>query len=168
MALTLQHSIVTQSARDWSTHRVDQKISLNRDTVRRCLRLPTDARKELRHQRAPAMLERVHRRPLEMEQGRVGSPTLPKSPLGEAIRYTLGRLQTLVRYQEDGRYKIDTKLVKNAICPTCIGKRNLLRISHSDAGWRNQRLQPVYNRPAVSDRSGRLVERCAASDPTFT
>ncbi len=38
---------------------------------------------------------------------------------------------------EDGRYKIDTNLVENAIRPTCIGKKNWLFIGHPDAGWRS-------------------------------
>jgi transposase len=43
----------------------------------------------------------------------VGSPVLPKSPLGKAIRYTLGQWEALVRYLEDGRYEIDTNLVES-------------------------------------------------------
>jgi transposase len=99
--------------------------------------LSAEARKELRNQHAPAMLERLHRRLLELEPGRVGSPVLPKSPLGKAIRYTLGQWHALVRYLEDGRYEIDTNLVENAIRPSCVGKKNWLFIGHPDAGWRS-------------------------------
>ena len=62
---------------------------------------------------------------------------LPKSPLGKAIRYTLGQWEALVRYLEDGRYEIDTNLVENAIRPSCVGKKNWLFIGHPDAGWRS-------------------------------
>ena len=65
--------------------------------------LSAEARKELRQQHAPGMLERLHQRLLELEPGRVGSPVLSKSPLGKAIRYTLGQWEALVRYLEDGR-----------------------------------------------------------------
>ena len=68
------------------------------------------------------MLDRLHRRLIELQPGRVGSPVLQKSPLGQAIRYTLGQWEALVRYLEDGRYEIDTNLVENAIRPTCIGQ----------------------------------------------
>ena len=85
--------------------------------------LSAEIRKELRQMNAPAMLDRLHRRLIEQEPGRVGSPVLQKSPLGQAIRYTLGQWEALVRYLEDGRYEIDTNLVENAIRPTCIGKR---------------------------------------------
>jgi hypothetical protein len=84
--------------------------------------LSPEARKDLRNQHAPAMLERLHRRLLELNPARVGSPVLPKSPLGKAIRYTLGQWEALVRYLEDGRYEIDTNLVENAIRPSCVGK----------------------------------------------
>jgi hypothetical protein len=62
---------------------------------------------------------------------------LPKSPLGKAIRYTLGQWEALVRYLEDGRYEIDTNLVENSIRPSCVGKKNWLFIGHPDAGWRS-------------------------------
>jgi transposase len=62
---------------------------------------------------------------------------LQKSPLGQAIRHTLGQLEALVRYLEDGRYEIDTNRMENAIRPTCIGKINWLFIGHPDAGWRS-------------------------------
>ena len=99
--------------------------------------LSAEARKELRQMNAPAMLDRLHRRLIELEPGRVGSPVLQKSPLGQAIRYTLGQWEALVRYLDDGRYEIDTNLVENAIRPTCIGKKNWLFIGHPDAGWRS-------------------------------
>jgi transposase len=99
--------------------------------------LSPEARKELRQQKAPSMLERLHRHLLELDPARVGSPVLPKSPLGKAIRYTLSQWEALVRYLEDGRYEIDTNLVENAIRPSCVGKKNWLFIGHPDAGWRS-------------------------------
>ena len=96
--------------------------------------LSPEARKDLRNQHAPAMLERLHRRLLELNPARVGSPVLPKSPLGKAIRYTLGQWEALVRYLEDGRYEIDTNLVENAIRPSCVGKNYAeIRIMRSTA-----------------------------------
>jgi len=44
------------------------------------------------------MLERLHRGLLELDPARVGSPVLPKSPLGKAIRFNLGPWEALVRY----------------------------------------------------------------------
>jgi hypothetical protein len=74
---------------------------------------------------------------VELEPGKASSPVLLKSPLGKAIRYTLGQWEALVRYLEDGRYEIDTNLVENAIRPTAVGKKNWLFIGHPEAGWRS-------------------------------
>ena len=60
--------------------------------------LSPEARKDLRQQKASAMLERLHRHLLELDPVRVGSPVLPKSPLGKAIRYTPSQWEALVRY----------------------------------------------------------------------
>lgn len=96
-----------------------------------------EARAALRQEKVPALLGRLHRRLVELEPGKASSPVLLKSPLGKAIRYTLGQWEALVRYLEDGRYEIDTNLVENSIRPTAVGKKNWLFIGHPDAGWRS-------------------------------
>ena len=85
--------------------------------------LSPEAWKEQRQRKAPAILERLHRHLLELDPARVGSPVLPKSPLGKAIRYALSQWKASVRYLEVGRYEIDTNLVENAIRPSCVGKK---------------------------------------------
>jgi transposase len=55
------------------------------------------ARKALRREKAPALLYRLHCWRLELEPGKASSPVLLKSPLGKAIRYTLGQWEGLVR-----------------------------------------------------------------------
>jgi len=99
--------------------------------------LSAEAREELYQMNAPARLDRLHRRLIELEPKRVGSPVLQKSPLGQAIRSTPGQLKALVRYLKDGRYEIDTNLVESAIRPNCIGKKNWIFIGHPDDGWRS-------------------------------
>jgi hypothetical protein len=81
----------------------------------------------------PDHLEVVEER---LEPGKPTSPVLLKSPLGVAIRYTLGQWDALVRYLEDGRFEVDNNLVENAIRPTAVGK-NWLFIGHPEAGWRS-------------------------------
>jgi hypothetical protein len=73
------------------------------------------------------------RRALEVVRRRV----LPKSLLGQAIDYTLGRWEALTRYVTDGRLEIDNNLCENAIRPTAIGKKNFLFIGHPEAGQRS-------------------------------
>ena len=62
---------------------------------------------------------------------------LPKSLLGQAIDYALGRWETLTRYVADGRLEIDNNLCENAIRPTAVGKKNFLFIGHPEAGQRS-------------------------------
>lgn len=52
--------------------------------------------------------------------------TLPKSPLGQAISYTLTRWKGLCAYAQHGQIEIDNNLVENAIRPLAIGRKNYL------------------------------------------
>lgn len=47
---------------------------------------------------------------------------LPKSPMGEAIGYTLGQWEALNRYVEDGDLAIDNNVAKQNMRPVAIGK----------------------------------------------
>ncbi|NEN25605.1 IS66 family transposase [Cryomorpha ignava] len=51
---------------------------------------------------------------------------LPKSPLGQAIAYTLPRWDGLCAYAQHGQVEIDNNLVENAIRPMAIGRKNYL------------------------------------------
>ena len=51
---------------------------------------------------------------------------LPKSAMGKAIGYMLGRWKYLKRYVEDGRFEIDNNLIENAIRPVALGRKNYL------------------------------------------
>jgi transposase len=52
--------------------------------------------------------------------------TLPKSSMGQAIRYTLNIWNKLETYLTDGRYEIDNNLLENAIRPVALGRKNWL------------------------------------------
>jgi hypothetical protein len=51
---------------------------------------------------------------------------LPKSAMGKAIGYMLGRWKYLKRYVDDGRFEIDNNLIENAIRPVALGRKNYL------------------------------------------
>ena len=51
---------------------------------------------------------------------------LPKSPLGEALQYTIPRWDKLLAYLYDGHLEIDNNLVENAIRPNALGRKNYL------------------------------------------
>lgn len=57
----------------------------------------------------------------------------PKSPLGQAITYTLNNWQALVRYTENGILKIDNGYAERLLKPPVIGKKNFLFFG-SDSG----------------------------------
>jgi transposase len=62
---------------------------------------------------------------------------LPKSLLGQASDYALGRWEALTRYVDDGRLEIDNNHCENAIRPTAVGKKNFLFVGHPEAGQRS-------------------------------
>lgn len=94
--------------------------------------LQAEARWKLRQELAKPVLEAL---PPRLEAMR--EKHLPQSPLGKAIRYTLGEWQALTRYLQDGRLEIDNNLTENAIRPSAVGKKNWLFIGHPEAGWRS-------------------------------
>lgn len=52
--------------------------------------------------------------------------TLPKSPFGKALIYSVSRWDKLMNYLRDGHLEIDNNLCENAIRPTALGKKNYL------------------------------------------
>jgi len=52
--------------------------------------------------------------------------SLPGSPLGKAISYTLKRWDKLCVYTNDGILQIDNNLVENSIRPVALGRKNYL------------------------------------------
>jgi transposase len=52
--------------------------------------------------------------------------TLPKSPFGKALIYSVSRWDNLMNYLNDGYLEIDNNLVENSIRPTALGRRNYL------------------------------------------
>jgi len=101
--------------------------------------------RELRASRAGPALRQAHRSSharMVVERfhrvlTRLQSRYLPKSPMGEAIRYALNQWATLEGFLEHGEVEIDNNLVENAIRPTAIGKKNWLFFGSEEAGQRS-------------------------------
>lgn len=91
-------------------------------------------RRQGRLQQAPALWLAMKRR---AEVIRADPRVLPKSTLGNAVRYLLNEYTALVGYLRDGRFEIDSNLVENDVRPSAVGKRRWLFIGHPDAGWRS-------------------------------
>lgn len=65
---------------------------------------------------------------------------LPKSPIGKAIAYTLGRWKELTIYITDGKLNIDNNPVENSIRPIAIGRKNYLFAGSHEAASRSAML----------------------------
>jgi transposase len=59
---------------------------------------------------------------------------LPKSPIGEAINYSLNNWQKLSRYTEQGFISIDNNLAENSLRPIALGRKNWMFIGSEDSG----------------------------------
>ncbi|MCP3870978.1 MAG: IS66 family transposase, partial [Gammaproteobacteria bacterium] len=80
-----------------------------------------EQRKAVRQEQAEPILDKI-KEWLDQKVVKV----LPKSPLGEAISYTLGLWPKLTTYLEDGHIEIDNNKAENAIRPFVIGRKNFL------------------------------------------
>jgi transposase len=68
--------------------------------------------------------------------------TLPKSPIGKAMRYAQDRWDALSAYLYDGVLEIDNNLVENAIRPVALGRKNYLFAGSHQAA---QRAAMIYS-----------------------
>jgi len=67
---------------------------------------------------------------------------LPKSPIGQAIAYTLSRWKKLEQFLLDGRVEIDNNLLENKIRPLALGRKNYLFAGNHEAA---ERLATAYS-----------------------
>ena len=89
-----------------------------------------DARRTLRQEKAKPILDKM-KEWIDAEQSHV----LPKSPIGEAVQYTLNQWKALNRYLEDGDLDIDNNPAENRLRGIGIGRKNYLFMG-SDRGGR--------------------------------
>ena len=92
-----------------------------------------EQRKQLRQEKAkPIMNQLKTYLQTQYESGKV----LPKSAIGQAIQYALGRWKYQERYLEDGSIEIDNNWIENSIRPVAIGRKNYLFAgSEKGAQW---------------------------------
>ena len=82
-----------------------------------------EQRLELRQQKAkPVMTKLKTYLQTEYESGKIR----PKSAIGQAVQYALGRWKYQVRYLDDGNIEIDNNGVENSLRPVAIGRKNYL------------------------------------------
>ncbi len=98
-----------------------------------------DEIKNYRQQHAVPLLTTLH----QILQTQLLS-SLPKSPLGIALQYTLARWDKLNVYLQDGNLRIDNNLVENSIRPVAIGRKNYLFAGNHEAAGRSAMLYSLF------------------------
>jgi transposase len=112
--------------------------------------LSPDARRDLRHEQSRPLLAKV-----AAEREQLIQTVLPKSPLGDALRYLTNQWAALQRFVDDGRLAIDNNRAENQLRVVALGRKNWL-FAGSFEGARRAAL--LYS----------LVQSCALVDvPPF-
>ena len=105
-----------------------------------------DARRALRQEKSLPILTQI-KTWLDLEQQLV----LPRSPMAQAINYTLNQWEALCRYTEQGWLNIDNNAAERALKRIAIGRKNWLFAGHDEAGQSHARL---YTLIASAERHG--------------
>lgn len=92
---------------------------------------PADQRKAVRQARSKPLPDAFHTW-AAIQRRRLS----PKSPLGKAFRYTLGRWDALSRYIEDGRLSNDYNLSERLLRDVAITRKNYLFLGSNRGGER--------------------------------
>lgn len=58
----------------------------------------------------------------------------PKSPMGQAVGYTLNQWETLIRFVDDVRLRLDNNAAERALRPIALGRKNFLFVGNNKAG----------------------------------
>jgi len=83
--------------------------------------LPPDERRARRQEHAVPLLAQ-----LKTERDRLAATVLPKSPLGDAVRYLTNQWGALQRFIDDGRLSIDNNRAENQLRVVAVGRKNWL------------------------------------------
>jgi transposase len=83
--------------------------------------LSVEARRLLRQEQSLPLLAQIDAVRLDLAR-----TVLPKSPLGEAVRYLTNQWTVLQRYVEDGRLAIDNNRAENQLRVVAVGRKNWL------------------------------------------
>lgn len=80
-----------------------------------------EARRARRQEQSVPILDAIR-----VERDALAAAVLPKSPLGEAVRYLTNQWDALQRFTEDGRFRIDNNGAENQLRGVAIGRKNWL------------------------------------------
>ena len=108
--------------------------------------LDNDARSQLRRQQSVPILQSI-KRWLDEQLPLI----LPRSPMAQAMQYTLNQWDALNRYIEEGYLNIDNNAAERALKRVAIGRKNWLFAGNDDAAANHARL---YTLIASAQRHG--------------
>jgi transposase len=83
--------------------------------------LDPDGRRALREKQSAPLLIKI-----DAERQALSRTVLPKSPLGEAVRYLTNQWAALQRFVDDGRVAIDNNRAENMLRIVAVGRKNWL------------------------------------------
>jgi hypothetical protein len=109
--------------------------------------LDPDGRRALRQEQSAALLMKI-----DAERRALARTVLPKSPLGEAVRYLTNQWAALQRFVNDGRLAIDNNRAENMLRIVAVGRKNWL-FAGSFEGARRAALLYSLSRAANSSTS---------------
>lgn len=113
----------------WIMKKIQELYAIEREA--RDANLSSAQRKELRLDKSlPVMNE------LGKQLAEINKTAIPKSPMGVALNYTIGRWDILMNYLYDGSLEIDNNWVENAIRPNALGRKNYLFAGSHDGAKR--------------------------------
>lgn len=103
----------------WVMKKIQELYAIERQAREACM--SPAQRKELRLDKSLPVLNELGK-----ELARMSKTAIPKSPMGIALNYTIGRWDNLMAYLYDGSLEIDNNWVENAIRPNALGRKNYL------------------------------------------
>jgi transposase len=108
--------------------------------------LSADARRDLRQVQAVPLLAKI-----ATERDQLTRTVLPKSPLGDAVRYLTNQWTALQRFVEDGRLAIDNNRAENQLRIVAIGRKNWLFAGSFEGARRTALLYTLVQSCKLSD-----------------
>jgi len=106
---------------DGSAARMVALIQQLYQVERMAAHVEADARQALRQEQSVPLLARI-----DAERQALARTVLPKSPLGDAVRYLTNQWAALQRFVTDGRLGIDNNRAENQLRVVAVGRRNWL------------------------------------------
>lgn len=108
--------------------------------------LSTEARRALRVEQSVPLLAKI-----AAERDALARTVLPKSPLGDAVRYLTNQWAALQRFVEDGRLAIDNNRAENQLRGVAVGRKNWLFAGSFDGAKRAALLYSLVQSCALID-----------------